>query len=134
MTSDFVARYTFAFVATQLVEVPLYVWGPLRGTRHAAAKAFGASLLTHPFAAVLLPALLGLVLQRPVWIPGETALTTDFVLRVAAFGLVSEGFAVGGEAAYLRALGAPRPLAWSLLANGASAGLGAVCTLVFGFP
>ncbi len=137
MTADFVARYAFAFVATQVIEVPIYVLGPLRGRRGAFAQAFGASLLTHPFAAVLLPGLLGRVLERPVWSPGETALTADFALRVLLFGLLSEGFAVGAEALYLRSLtgmAARRALLWSLLANGASAGLGAVCTAVFGFP
>jgi len=132
--SDLAARYLFAFVATQIVECPIYARGPLRGARHPWVTAFGASLLTHPFAALALPALLGRVVERPVWVPGVTALTADFALRVAAFGLVSEGFAVLVEAAYLRALGVPRAVGWSLLANGASAGLGAALTLTFGFP
>lgn len=132
--NDLALRYAFAFVATQLVECPIYALGPLRRRPHPVVAAFGASLLTHPFAALALPALLGRVLERPVWVPGETALTTEFALRVAAFGLLSEGFAVVVEAAYLRALGARRALAWSLLANGASAGLGACLTLAFGYP
>ncbi|HRG97582.1 MAG TPA: hypothetical protein PLR99_15110 [Polyangiaceae bacterium] len=132
--SDLALRYAFAFVATQLVECPIYARGPLRGHRRPVVAAFGASLLTHPFAALLLPALLGRVVERPVWVPGVTTLTADFALRVAAFGLVSEGFAVLVEAAYLRALGVRRAFGWSLLANGASAGLGAALTLTLGFP
>lgn len=94
-----------AFLLTQLVEVPIYLLA-LR-TRPAWQRplaAFGASALTHPL----------------VWLATASAPAAWFWTVVAA----SELAAVAVEALYLRALGAPRPLLWSLSANAASFGTG----------
>ncbi len=134
--NDLAIRYAFAFLATQAIEVPIYVRGPLRAMpiRRALVLAFGASLLTHPMAALGLPWLVAHLVEKPIFVPGHTALDAAFGLRVLVHGLASEGFAVLGEALYLRLLGVRRPLAWSLLANGASVTVGAILTLTTGFP
>ncbi len=131
MTPDLLERWLFAFVFTQAVEVPIYLARPLRGRPLAA---FGASALTHPFVAVVIPWLFSSLFAPVVWIPGETRLTPGFVLRALLLFALCEGFAVAVEAWYLRRLGAGRPLFWSLVANGASAVIGVFCTLFFGWP
>lgn len=106
-----------AFAFTQAVEVPVY--GAALTPRpwpQRIAIAFAASLFTHPV----------------VWW-GVTEFTEsgfDYTACVAAFEL----FAVVAEAAWMRRFGVQRSLAWALLANGASAGLGTWSRLVFGGP
>lgn len=135
---DLTLRYVFAFVATQIIEVPIYVRGPLRtltlSAKRAIGYAFVASLLTHPIAALALPWLVAHFVARPVFVPGHTVVDGCFVARVLVHGLVSEGFAVVVEGLYLKRLGARRPFAWSLVANGASVTVGACLTLTTGFP
>ena len=134
--NDLALRYAFAFFATQAIEVPIYVRGPLRTmpTRRALVVAFGASLLTHPIAALVLPWLVAHIVERPVFVPGHTVLDAAFGIKVLVHGFASEGFAVVGEALYLRRVGVRRPLLWSLAANGASVTVGAILTLTTGFP
>jgi len=101
-----------AFAFTQLVEVPIY----MRGLRCSLPAAFGASTLTHP--------LVWFVFFSPAWHAGYgTKLVT------------AELFAWLAEAAYFRfAFRKPRALLWSLVANGASLGLGLVSRRLFGGP
>lgn len=123
--------WLLAFLFTQAVEVPLYLallrppprlrallpgeLLPARplGRARALAVAFGASALTHPlvwFAFPLVPA--------------------PYELQV----VLAEAFAVLAEAWWLSRWGAPWPLAWSLLANGASLGLGLASRALWGAP
>jgi hypothetical protein len=97
-----VGSWALAFALTQLVEVPIWMRAFPKPMR--ALKAFGATAITHP--------LLWFVFV-PMW-RGDW--WTMFV--------VGELLVVAIESAYARALGVKRPLAWSFVANGASAGLG----------
>ncbi|MCA9569647.1 MAG: hypothetical protein KC656_17495 [Myxococcales bacterium] len=98
-----------AFVLTQVLEMPVYLWG-FRGTAldvpMRLAVAFGASALTHPFVwYVFYPTLLG-------------------PLGYWGFFFVTEGTVVVVETLYLRAFGVPQPFRWALSANAFSAGVG----------
>lgn len=105
------AAWLSAFAFTQLVEVPIYC----SGLRVRWWAAFGASAITHPL----------------LWFAIMPLLPLGYGARLA----VGEAFAVLVEAAYFR-LGwrRPRALAWSLLANAASLGLGLLCRRWFGAP
>lgn len=106
-----------AFVLTQLIEMPLYVYTlskalnlPIRPFRFSLSTrliliAFGASAITHPFVWFIFPRAL---ISQPYWL----------------YFLTAESFAVIVEAWYLKFFGVSRFLAWSLLINGLSAGLG----------
>jgi hypothetical protein len=113
-------RWLVAFAFTQVVEVPLWIlalrrWGaPRRHVATLAAIAFGASALTHPI----------------VWFVFPRIVPFGYVVMVAA----AETFAVVVEAIYMRAFGLRRALLASLVANGASAGLGFACRAAFGWP
>jgi hypothetical protein len=117
-----IAAWLSAFLFTQAVEVPLYVsWmrreeGPLRARPlwAQALLAWGASAITHPFVWFVFPEL-------------PHAEHWQMVLP-------AEIFAVTVEAIYFHALGLRRTLAWSLVANGASLGIGLVCRSIFGWP
>lgn len=102
-----------AFLLTQAVEVPIYGFC-LRSRRLRHAWAFGASCLTHPFIFLVLPR---------IW-PGDSL----------SYVACAEAVAVGGEAIYLAALGVPRSVAWALLANGASLGVGLLSRHLLGWP
>jgi hypothetical protein len=96
-----------AFVFTQLVEVPIY----RRALGGRTAVAFGASALTHPVVWFVFPRLgLG---------------------GYAASLVGAELFAVLVEAAWLRAFGLRRALAWSAAANAASLALGLASRALF---
>lgn len=88
-----------AFVATQVVEMPIYVLAQ-RGSpwSRRLGVAFMASTITHPIAWAM-----GLVLQ-------------PFLLHV----LVAEAFAVTVEALWLRRWGVERAFWWALTANASS--------------
>jgi hypothetical protein len=101
-----------AFLFTQLVEVPIY----MRGLRCSLPAAFGASAITHP--------LVWFVFFTPAWHAGYTTKLVS-----------AELFAWLAEAAYFRfAFRKPRALLWSLVANGASLGLGVLSRWLFGLP
>jgi hypothetical protein len=114
-----------AFLFTQAVEVPIWAQA-LRWDRRLApgrepwsmwinvAIGFGASAITHPFVWF--------------WFPRH-APGTYWVMVLQA-----EAFAVLVEAAYTRAFGLRWALGWSLVANGASAGLGLLSRSIFGWP
>jgi hypothetical protein len=119
--STFVA-WASAFALTQLVEVPIYslflrAFLPERPFLSRIGIAFGASAITHPFVWFVFPLMHA---------------------RYAVYLAVSELFAVVVEAAWLRLTGVRRPvpvlLLASLVANGASAGLGLSARALFGWP
>ena len=122
-----------AFALTQLVEVPIYLRAllqpspgaeseseaedqtkPQRSLAAALALAFAASAITHPVVWFVMPKL----------VPGSW-------LRMV---LVAESFAILTEAAWLRAFGLRRALAWAGLANAASVLVGLGLRRVFGWP
>lgn len=96
-----------AFLLTESIEVPLYLYG-MRGDsplHWRLAAAFGASAVTHPAVWFVFPAL-----SLPYW----------------AYFAIAETFAVVVEWLYLRAFGVPNALLLSLLANATSAGVGLI--------
>jgi len=100
-----------AFAFTQLVEVPLYSVG----LRVGIPAAFGASALTHPL----------------LWFVIFPLLPLGGIARI----VVAEVLVVAIEAAYFRyGFKRRRALPWSLVANGASLGLGLLCRHYFGVP
>jgi hypothetical protein len=125
-----------AFAFTQAVEVPIYLvaLGAAGGSRaRRVAVAFGASALTHPIVWWLLPRAwesLYLAIAAPSAALRIASPGGRFVARL----LFSEAFAVGAEAAYLRAWGLRRALAWSLVANAASVALGLASRALFAWP
>ncbi|MBK6514878.1 MAG: hypothetical protein IPG04_12330 [Polyangiaceae bacterium] len=130
-TPELLARWTVAFLLTQLVECALYT--RCYGVR--LPIAFGASAITHPIVVFAIWPLWGaahgaLARAWPGFWLGDTAY---FVV----YGVVAETFAIGVEAAYLVRFAR---LAWqpsaraSLLVNGASAGVGLLSSWLTGWP
>jgi hypothetical protein len=117
-----------AFVFTQVVEVPVYVLCIRHAIRagHCARPrslfwqivlAFGASAITHPQVWFVIPR-----------IPAASYLE---------YGIRAEGFAVAVEAFYFYSFHVVylrRALAWSLLANCLSAGIGLASRELYGWP
>ncbi len=109
-----------AFALTQAVELPIYVRAlrerppAIERLGPALAVAFAASLLTHPIVWFVIPKL----------VPGE------WLTMV----LVAEAFAIAAEAAWLRAFGLRRALAWAAFANAASVLVGLVSRALFAWP
>lgn len=132
MTSrELALRWAVAFCLTQAVECPLY--GRLYGVR--LPVAFGASAITHPLVVFAVWPAWGWLhgaLARAVpglWL-GDTAY---FIV----YGALAETFAVVVEAAYLARwaqLGFARALRAALVVNGASAGVGLLCSWLTGWP
>jgi hypothetical protein len=115
--------WLLAFAFTQVVECPIYVAvlgrdGPKRSLPARLALAFTASAITHPVVWFVIPHL---------W--RVTGQGTGYAGLVAT----SEAFAVLVEAELLRGFGLRRSLVWSLVANGASFGLGYLCWPAFGY-
>lgn len=112
-------RWLFAFVFTQVIEVPIW-WRSLpaqqgRGTR--LALALLPSTLTHPV----------------VWFGFPAWVTSSWLAMLIA----AETFAVVAEAAVAHVvmrLPLSRALLWSLLANGVSASVGLISQALFGLP
>jgi hypothetical protein len=129
-----VTRWLVAFVWTQAVEVPLYAHAlraRRRGLRYAAA--FGASALTHPVVWFVAPrAWEALYLWLVAAVPGFRIRSP--LGRYACLLALAETFAVVVEAGWLRAFGARPALAWALLANAASLGLGLAARALWGWP
>lgn len=111
-------KWLVAFLFTQAIELPVWLWALRRGPRRpgpgasarpgrlgAVAIALGASALTHPIVWFVFPPL------QP---------------RLGYWPMVAlaEVFAVVVEALYMRAEGVRYALGWSLAANAASFGLG----------
>ncbi|HRI65804.1 MAG TPA: hypothetical protein PK156_16270 [Polyangium sp.] len=118
----------WAFLFTQIVEVPIY----MRGMRARFHEALGASSLTHPIVWFVIPELcdrfyLTILSRRAdIWLPSSTR----YVLMI----IVAEVFAVVMEALYFRFLRLPNPWRWSFIANMASFGLGMISRHTLGFP
>ena len=105
--------WLLAFVFTQMVEVPIY-W---IGLRVGILPALGATTITHPV----------------LWFAIFPHLHLPYVWLI----VIGESFAVLVEAAYFawifRRPGA-RALLWSVVANGASFGVGMLSRWLFGIP
>jgi hypothetical protein len=114
-----ISTWLLAFTATEACEVPVYVAALSRDRSRPGvfsarvAIAFAASLITHPL----------------VWFVFPRA-KLDYLAMVA----LAESFAVLVEAAWLRAFGLRRALAWSIVGNGTSVALGLVSRSVLGYP
>lgn len=94
--------WVFAFTLTQAVEIPIWMRAHKKPLR--VVKALGASAITHP--------LLWWIFM-PMW---HGSYWSSIV--------VGEALVIAIEAAYARALGVKRPLAWSFVANVASTAVG----------
>ncbi len=117
--------WLWGFLFTQAVEVPIWAYA-LRTRRRVAhdrapwpvwlcvVAGFGASAITHPF----------VWFAFPHYAPGSYWWTV----------VQAESFAVGVEALYTGFLGLEDALVWSLVANGASLGLGLASRHLFGWP
>lgn len=110
-----------AFALTQAVEVPIYVRALRQGPQPsierlslALALGFAASAITHPI----------------VWFVWPVLLPGDWL----TMAIVAELFAITTEAAWLRAFGLPRALAWAGLANAASVLIGLGSRALFAWP
>ncbi|MEM1032709.1 MAG: hypothetical protein AAGN82_20350 [Myxococcota bacterium] len=106
-------RWLLAFAFTQAVEVGVYRRALGDSMRRPWLWALVPSAVTHPW----------------VW----------FAFPLAPVGyrtmvVLAEAFAVGVEALLLRRWGVRRALAWSLVANGLSLGLGLASRHLFGLP
>ena len=115
-----ISAWLAAFVFTQIVEVPIYLVALARVPRPASRLrdifvAFGASTLTHPLLWLLFPKNLS-----PHAYYATTAIAEVIVVLV--------------EAAWLRLFGVRRAIVWSIVANGASFGLGTISRALFGIP
>jgi hypothetical protein len=112
-------RWLAAFVFTQIVEVPIYLWAIARSKSRSfrpfdLAIAFGASAITHP---ILWLALSGV--SSRTWVAATT---------------IAEIVVVLVEALWLRLFAVKRALVWSFVANAASLGLGLLSRALFGMP
>lgn len=118
----------WAFLFTQIVEVPIY----MRGMRARFYEALGASALTHPIVWFVIPQLgdwfYVQVLERRMNIWLTTSMR--YVIMIA----FAEVFAVVAEALYFRVIGLEKPWRWSFIANMASFGLGMLSRYCFDFP
>jgi hypothetical protein len=119
-----VLPWLWAFLFTEAVEVPIWAYALRKHARRegeerldpwaCVALGFGASAITHPIVWFVFPRLA----------PGSY-----WVMTAQA-----EAFAVLVEAAYASYLGLPSALAWSILANAMSLGLGLTSRAAFGWP
>jgi len=133
MTANLLAHFGLAFTMTQVIECPIYLRA-LRGRRHALLIAFGASAWTHPIVAFVMPALWAIFFAPVFYAPHRTTIDLPFLFRAAGFFVLAEGFAILGEAMWLKLLRVPRPLFWSVIANITSSTIGALLTLTTGWP
>lgn len=107
---DFVLRWLWAFVFTELVETGIYVQATGdRPLRERLAIGLGASAITHPLVWFVIP-----------------EVTQAFGIGWWTTVAIAETFAVLVEAGWLASFGARRALLWSLTANGVSFSLGLV--------
>ena len=127
--TPYVRAWLRAFLFTQAVEVPIWAYALYAHRRPgrylwpawvAVAAGFGASLITHPVVWFVIPSHTFVPEGSPSW----------YGVMVAE----AETFAVVVEAVYTSALGLRWALGWSLVANGASAGLGMLSRHLFGWP
>ncbi len=130
MTLDhaYLLAWAKAFVATQLIEVPIYL-------RFCVPRrpwvALGASTLTHPLLwALLWPSwflVRASVLARAPWLG-------DRQTEIVAVTAVGEGLVWLTEGLWFRLWGGHQPWRWSLVANATSAGVGVLLYVFFRWP
>jgi hypothetical protein len=107
----YVQAWFWAFLFTQMVEVPIYSVG----LRVGILPALGASAITHPI----------------LWFLIFPYLSLPYIWLV----VLAESFAVLVEAGYFAwAFHRRRALLWSVLANAASFGAGMLSRSLFGAP
>jgi hypothetical protein len=107
----YVQAWFWAFLFTQMVEVPIYSVG----LRVGIVPALGASAITHPI----------------LWFLLFPYLDLPYVWLI----VIAESFAVLVEAGYFAwAFRRRRALLWSVLANAASFGTGMLSRALFGAP
>ncbi len=130
--------WLIAFVFTQCVEVPIYLYAQRsqRAQRSIATRAtiaFAASAITHPplwfFASRAWVALYLAVITRAP----SLVIASPFA-RYVLFVVLAEGAVVLVEGAFLRALSVPRPWRWALVANVSSVALGLASRALLGAP
>src|SRR5690348_4447282 len=121
--SEYMLQWLYAYVLTQLCEIPIY-WQALRERpKHERFwLAFGASAITHPFVSFFFPEVADVLTRGHPY--------AYFYVYV----LIAEAFAYGVEAVYLHALGVKRGWLWSIAANSTSLGLGFVSTWLLHMP
>lgn len=118
--SEWWVPWLSAFVVTQAVEMPIYLYAlrepppTIERMPTAVALAFGASALTHPI----------------VWFVIPKLIPSPWLTMV----IVAELFAITAEAAWLRAFGLRRALAWAGVANATSVLVGIVSRHLFDWP
>ena len=117
-----------AFVFTQVVEIPIYVFG----AKLRVDEAFCASALTHPIVWFVIPAVfvrlyVALAMSYPF-------MRVDERVSYWVMVVLAELFAIGVEGGYLAWLKKPRPYRWSLVANLSSVTFGFLCRALFHFP
>ncbi len=122
------AEWAYAFVFTQLVEVPLYLRAlkavdEPRGAARRGAIAAGASAITHPVVWFVAP-----------WLSERCAHDPSSPAAYVTMVVVAEAFAVAVEARWLRRFGVRAPWRCSLVANGTSLALGLACRYTLGVP
>lgn len=118
----------WAFLFTQVVEIPIY----MRGMRARFHEAAGASSLTHPVVWFVIPGLCDRLYLRILdrfpsfWLGASTR----YIIMV----VIAEVFAVTAEALYFRMIDLKQPWRWSIIANMSSFGLGMLSRHYLGFP
>jgi hypothetical protein len=118
----------WAFLFTQIVEIPIY----MRGLRARMLEAFGATALTHPIVWFVIPEAFEWFYRAVFAHHASLQMTanTRYYVMVA----IAETFAVVVEALYFRALFLEKPWRWAFIANMSSFGLGMLSRTAFGFP
>lgn len=107
----YLQAWFWAFVFTQMVEVPIYAVG----LRVGLLAAFGASAITLPI----------------VWFVIFRALPLPYLWLI----VIAEAFAIAAEAAYFGLIfHRRRAWLWSAIANAASFGTGMLSRWLFGMP
>lgn len=128
MNRENIAHWAFAFVFTQVVEVPIY----MRGLRVSALKAFGASAITHPVVWFVIPSVWNLLYASMLPLRWRFSIPPE--AHFWGYGILAESFAVSAEFLYFHALGAKKAFRWALIANAASALIGLASSRLFGWP
>lgn len=118
----------WAFLFTQIVEMPIY----MRGLRARVHEAFGATALTHPIVWFVIPELFDWFYQSAYAPHASLRMSSD--ARYWVMVAFAETFAVVTEALYFRFLGLEKPWRWAFIANMSSFGLGMLSRTTFGFP
>jgi hypothetical protein len=122
-----IARFSLAFVLTQLLEAPIYV----KALCVRRSVALGASAITHPIVWWVMPSL-----WRSLYSLCLSSLSLSETGYFLGYGVMAEGFAVLAEALYFRVFGvaSQKALLWAIVANATSSLLGLVLRAATGWP